>query len=152
MRISFIGGGKMGEAMIAGILDAGVAKRDGVRIGEPVEERRDYLATKFVVDVQRGGRDVLDGADLVVLALQPRDLAAAMTEISPGLEGGQVVMSIVAGARMDTLTSGLHHRAVIRVMNNMPDQTPPNCRYPLMGRASRSWISKRIGPSRACTI
>jgi pyrroline-5-carboxylate reductase len=122
MRISFVGGGKMGEAIVAGILDAGVATPDDVRIGEPLEARRDYLAGKFGVDVQPGGRDVLEGADLVVLAIQPRDLAAVMREIGPGLTDRQVVLSIVAGAGIDTLLTGLKHQAVIRVMPNTPAQ------------------------------
>ena len=122
MRISFVGGGKMGEAIVSGILEAGVAAGRDVRIAEPVEARRDYLSKKLDVKVSPAASDVLDGADLVVLAVQPKDLAAVMRDVGPGLTDGQVVVSIVAGAVMDTLLDGLGHDAVIRVMPNTPAQ------------------------------
>ena len=122
MRISFVGGGKMGEAIVSGILEAGVASGRDVRIAEPVEARRDYLSKKLGVEVRPAAADVLDGADLVVLAVQPKDLAAVMRDVGPGLTDGQVVVSIVAGAVMNTLLDGLGHDAVIRVMPNTPAQ------------------------------
>jgi len=122
MRISFVGGGKMGEAIARGILEAGVAARDDVRIAEPIEARRGYLTEKLGVEVQPSALDVLDDADLLILAIQPRDLAAAMRDIGPHLTDGHVVISIVAGAAMDTLLTGLKHSAVIRVMPNTPAQ------------------------------
>ena len=122
MLISFVGGGKMGEAIVSGILEAGVAAGRDVRIAEPVEARRDYLSKKLGVEVRPAAADVLDGADLVVLAVQPKDLAAVMRDVGPGLTDGQVVVSIVAGAVMDTLLDGLGHDAVIRVMPNTPAQ------------------------------
>ena len=122
MLISFVGGGKMGEAIVGGILEAGVAVAGDVRIAEPVEARRDYLAAKYGVTARPSASDVLDGAGLVVLAVQPRDLAAVMSETGPRLAAGQVVVSIVAGAVMDTLLDGLGHDAVVRVMPNTPAQ------------------------------
>ena len=112
MPISFVGGGKMGEAIVSGILEAGVAAGRDVRIAEPVEARRDYLSKKLGVEVRPAAADVLDGADLVVLAVQPKDLAAVMRDVGPGLTDGQVVVSIVAGAVMNTLLDGLGHDAV----------------------------------------
>ena len=122
MPISFVGGGKMGEAIVSGILEAGVAAGRDVRIAEPVEARRDYLSKKLGVEVRPAAADVLDGADLVVLAVQPKDLAAVMRDVGPGLTDGQVVVSIVAGAVMNTLLDGLGPDAVIRVMPNTPAQ------------------------------
>ena len=122
MRISFVGGGKMGEAIVGGILEAGVAAGRDVRIAEPIEARRDYLSKKLGVEVRPAASDVLDGADLVVLAVQPKDLAAVMGDVGAGLTDGQVVVSIVAGAVMKTLLNGLGHDAVIRVMPNTPAQ------------------------------
>lgn len=122
MRISFVGGGKMGEAIVSGMLEAGVADSGDVRIAEPIEARRDYLRDKLGVEVRPAAVDVLDGADLVVLAVQPKDLPAVMPDVGPGLADGQVVVSIVAGAVMDTLLEGLGHDAVVRVMPNTPAQ------------------------------
>ena len=112
----------MGEAIVGGMLEAGVASGGDVRIAEPVAARRDYLRDKLGVEVGPAASDVLDGADLVVLAVQPKDLPAVMGDVGPGLADGQVVVSIVAGAVMDTLLEGLGHDAVVRVMPNTPAQ------------------------------
>jgi len=57
-----------------------------------------------------------------VLAVKPQGLAGVMADISDDLEAGQTVLSIIAGARMDTLVSGLGHSSVVRVMPNTPAQ------------------------------
>ena len=44
MRLAFVGGGVMAEAIIGGVVRSGVAKADEITVGEPVAPRRDYLA------------------------------------------------------------------------------------------------------------
>ena len=122
MQISFIGGGVMAEAIVSGILDANLAAPSDIRIGEPLELRRAQLVQRFGVGMHAGNLDVVEDADMVVLAVKPQNLPDVMSEIGKGLSDGQVVMSIVAGARMRTLVDGLDHRAVIRVMPNTPAQ------------------------------
>ena len=122
MRISFVGGGVMAEALIGGILDAGLAARDDVRVGDPAESRRDHLARRFGLDVNPSGAEVADGADLVVLAVKPQNLTEVFAELDGRLAGGSTVVSIVAGANMRTLAQGLKHSALVRVMPNTPAQ------------------------------
>ena len=122
MRISFIGGGVMAEAMIKGILQAGLANPQDVRVGEPVEERRHHLTETYGLSALSTNREVLDGAGLVVLSVKPQSLTEVMADLGPGLNSGHVVLSIIAGARIDTLIRGLGHPAVVRVMPNTPGQ------------------------------
>ena len=122
MKITFIGGGVMAEAILGGILDGGVAKADEIRFGEPVAERRTVLAETYGVAADADNLAVIEGADIVVLAMKPQHLATAMDGIKSGLRGDQAVLSIVAGATLETLSKGLRHRAVVRVMPNTPAQ------------------------------
>ena len=122
MRISFIGGGVMAEAMLAGILDAGVASPPDIRIGEPVESRRTYLAEKYGVPAHAENLDALKDADIVILAVKPQSLPEVMSDIRDGLDSRQTVLSIMAGVRMETIVGGLDHAAVIRVIPNTPAQ------------------------------
>ena len=112
----------MAEAIVGGILDAKIAAPKDIVIGEPSEQRRAELADKYGVDVRPSNRDVLDGAELVALSIKPQNLPEVMAELSPGLSSQHTVLSIIAGARMDTLMGGLKHAAVIRVMPNTPAQ------------------------------
>lgn len=122
MKIAFIGGGVMAEAILGGILDSGVAARDNIRVGEPVEQRRDLLVAVYGVAADSNNLVAIDGADVVILSTKPQHLGEAMDSIAAGLRDGQVVVSIAAGATLDTLRNGLRHGALVRVMPNTPAQ------------------------------
>ena len=122
MRVSFIGGGVMAEAILAGILDAGLAAAADIRIGEPLELRRAHLKTEYGIAAFASNAEALQGAEVVVLAVKPQGLSTVMADVCDDLDAGQTVLSIIAGARMDTLVSGLGHQAVVRVMPNTPAQ------------------------------
>ena len=122
MKLSFIGGGKMAEAIIHGVLAGHLAQPGDIAIGEPVAERRAFLSAEFGVSPVAGNLDAIAGADLTVLAVKPQDLGPVLGELNGSLKDGQAALSIVAGARMDTLSRGLGHDAVVRVMPNTPAQ------------------------------
>ena len=112
----------MAEAIVGGILDAKIAAPKEIVIGEPFEQRRAELADKYGVDARPSNLDALDGAELVVLSIKPQSLPEVMAELGPSLNSQHTVVSIIAGARMDTLVGGLKHAAVIQVMPNTPAQ------------------------------
>lgn len=120
--ISFVGGGVMAESIIGGILEAGLTPADRLRVGEPLESRRARLEQAYGLKAYAGNGDAVDGADLVVLAVKPQTLPQLMPDLSKSLGKDNTVLSIVAGATMDTLVQGLGHKAVIRVMPNTPAQ------------------------------
>ena len=122
MRLAFIGGGTMAEAILGGMLAAGLAAPADIAIGEPVARRREYLADQYGVAVHDDNRQVIQSADLVALAVKPQDLPAVFAELGGQLTAGQSVLSIIAGAKMSTLARGLRHSAIIRVMPNTPAQ------------------------------
>ncbi len=122
MKISFVGGGVMAEAIIGGILEAHLVEAQDVKVGEPMGDRREYLQGKYGLRAYSENVEALEGADIVVIAVKPQSLAEAMSALRGSLGKSTAVASIVAGARMATLTEGLQHRPVIRVMPNTPAQ------------------------------
>jgi pyrroline-5-carboxylate reductase len=122
MRISFIGGGVMGEAMIRGILDRGLAKVSDIVASDISEERRSYLKKKYGVATVSDNRSAAEKAEVIVLAVQPVSLPEVMRGLKGFLQPKQLVLSIVAGVAVASLCHGLDHKAVIRAMPNMPAQ------------------------------
>ncbi len=122
MKLSFIGGGKMAESIVHGVLAGKLAAPGDISIGEPVAERRAFLASEFGVSPVSGNVEAASGADLVVLAVKPQDLGGVLGELKGSLGPRQAALSIVAGARMSTLSDGLNHGSVVRVMPNTPAQ------------------------------
>jgi pyrroline-5-carboxylate reductase len=122
MRITFVGSGVMGEAILQGILDKGLVETGDVRASDISAERRSYIKDRYGVDTGADNRSAVEKADLIVLAVKPVSLAEVMIQLKGCFEPGQLVLSIVAGAKVDRICRGLDHRKVIRAMPNMPAQ------------------------------
>ena len=121
MKIAFIGGGNMGEAMLAAVLETLPAPH-GISVSDVSSTRRKALVQKYGVAAMAGNREAISDKEIVVLAVKPQNLAGVMAELSGQLKSGQVALSIVAGARIETLSKGLKHRAIARAMPNTPAQ------------------------------
>ncbi|MFC2018035.1 pyrroline-5-carboxylate reductase [Chloroflexota bacterium] len=122
MRITFVGSGVMGEAILQGILDKGLVEAGDVRASDISAERRSYIKDRYGVDTSEDNRSAIEKADLIVLAVKPVSLPEVMIQLKGCLDPGQLVLSIVAGAKVDRVCQGLEHRKVIRAMPNMPAQ------------------------------
>ena len=121
MRIAFIGGGAMGEAMVKCLLTKKVAEPQDMVVSDISPVRRELLSREYGVSTLADNRKAVANADLIVLAVKPQNLPQVMEEIrTPSSE--QLVLSIVAGATLSSLCQGLNHSSIIRAMPNMPAQ------------------------------
>ena len=102
MKIGFIGGGTMAEAILGGMLDGGVAAAGDVMIGEPVPARRDYLAERYGVGVSDANGAVVDASDLTVMAVKPQDLPKVYADIGGRVQGWPVD-NVHRGRRQDEI-------------------------------------------------
>jgi len=122
MKIAFIGGGNMGEAMLSAILEKGLSTPETVCVSDIRGERRHYLKGKYGVLVTESNREAVASKDVVIFAVKPQNLAEVMAELNGCLKPTQLVLSIIAGARINSLCQGLSHSRVVRAMPNTPAQ------------------------------
>lgn len=122
MKIAFIGGGNMGEAMLSAILGKRLSLPQSISVSDISEARRQHLGQKYGVAVMSDNRQAIKRGDVVVLAIKPQNLAEVMAELNGQLNSAQLVLSIIAGARINTLCRGLNHNCVVRAMPNTPAQ------------------------------
>lgn len=134
MKIAFIGGGVMGEAMMRGILGKGLATPQGIMANDISAARLSSLKKAYGVGVTDDYGIAVEGADVIVIAVKPQNLAELMPKLQGHLTHGQLALSIVAGAAIATITGGLGHRSVIRAMPNTPAQ---------IGEGMSVWTSSR---------
>lgn len=122
MKLAFIGGGAMGEAMASGLLARGTATHDDLIIAEPVPDRRAILEQRYQVQTTDNNAAAIASAEIVILAVKPQSL----DDVAPGLWGvlkpTQALLSIVAGVPIQRLHDAFSHSAIIRVMPNTPAQ------------------------------
>ncbi len=122
MNIAFIGGGNMGEAMLAAVIEGGLVRPEAISVSDVSQERRKALAQKYGVAAMSSNLEAISGREIVVLAVKPQNLAGVTAELGGKFKAGQAVLSIIAGARIDTLSKGLKHNAIARAMPNTPAQ------------------------------
>ncbi|MBM4451433.1 MAG: pyrroline-5-carboxylate reductase [Chloroflexi bacterium] len=121
MKVGFVGGGVMGEAIIKGVLAKGIARSDDIVVSDISRARCDLLNKQYGVKAVADNRQAVEGADVVVLAIKPQELPKVLRELK-GVTARKLVISIIAGATLDTLCQGLGHNCVVRSMPNMPAQ------------------------------
>jgi len=121
-RIAFIGSGAMAEAMISGLLAKGMAAPSNLIAAGPREERGQRLHEAYRVVATTDNVQAAHGADIVVLSVKPQVLSQVMPGLRGKIKPDALVLSIVAGARIETITSGLAHVNVVRSMPNTPAQ------------------------------
>lgn len=122
MKIAFIGGGNMAEAILSAILTKKLGQPQDLTVSDIKEERRQYLSGKYGVPVTDNNQSAVKTADIVILAIKPQNLAEAMTGLKGHLKQTQLVLSIIAGAKIQTIRSGLSHNCIARSMPNTPAQ------------------------------
>ncbi len=121
-RIAFIGSGSMAEAMIQGLLNKEMAQPGQLIAAGPRAERGRALADKFGVEATTDNVAAAVDAHLVVLSVKPQVLAHVLGQLRGRLRSDALALSIVAGARIETIINGLAHASVVRSMPNTPAQ------------------------------
>ncbi|MFW2046919.1 pyrroline-5-carboxylate reductase [Acinetobacter variabilis] len=116
-NISFIGGGNMAQALIGGLISQGLPATR-ITVSDPVEKVRLLLAEK-AVNVTDDNIAAIKDADIVLFAVKPQVLAGVLKPLQ-GLLDGKLVISIVAGAEIATLSALLGTDRIVRVMPNTP--------------------------------
>lgn len=117
--IAILGAGKMGEALLSGMLRAGVAP-SGVIAAARRPERAKALRDSYGIEVA-GASEAAGLADTLVITVKPQDMAALLDEIAPRVKSDQLVISVAAGITTRFIESKLAaDAAVVRVMSNTP--------------------------------
>jgi pyrroline-5-carboxylate reductase len=122
MKILLIGGGNMGLTYATSFLKAHVATAADMMILEKSEARAKELATQNIGTVYGNAADCLPNADVVILAVKPQDTPALFAAIQPFVTQSQVFLSIMAGVKMEAISTALGVTKVIRAMPNLPAQ------------------------------
>jgi pyrroline-5-carboxylate reductase len=118
MKVAFIGGGNMAGALIGGMLQAEF-KASEIDVAEIDAARSTELAERHEVRTHERPGDWLQASEVVVLAVKPQQMREAAAAIQPYLKR-QLVLSIAAGVRAQTIAGWLVTGKIVRAMPNMP--------------------------------
>ncbi len=120
MKIAFIGSGTMAGAMIAGLLREKLAKPENLFAGDPRVDRGEELKEKYGIRPFTDNLAAVKKADVVVLSIKPQRLSSVLAELKGKIPQDALVLSIVAGATIEKIGTGLAHEKIVRTMPNTP--------------------------------
>jgi len=118
-RIAVLGTGKMGEALVSGMLRAGADPAD-VMVTARRPDRADYLRERYAVEVASTA-DAVATAETLLLTVKPQDMGALLADVAPHCPAHRLVVSVAAGITTSFIESHLAPGTpVVRVMSNTP--------------------------------
>jgi pyrroline-5-carboxylate reductase len=122
VKITFIGAGKMGEAIISGVLKHGLTSAECITAAEPHPERRTEITERYGIQCVADNGAAVEGADVVLLSVKPQMFKMVAEDIKGRLPAEALVISIMAGMTTTRISEKLGHDLVVRSMPNTPAQ------------------------------
>ncbi len=147
VRLVFVGIGVMAESMIAGLLKRQLVAPAQISGSHPRAARRTELEAKYGIRVVESNRDAVAHDEeetrndvaaaearndavtrshipdsIIILSVKPQKLNGVLLELKDSLHADNLVLSIVAGARIETIAGELLHPSIVRAMPNTPAQ------------------------------
>lgn len=110
----------MTQAIVKGLLEGGIIPPQNVTISNRSEGKLVKLSESYSIQTTTSNETVVEDADIVILSVKPQDLIAAIEPISSAFYEGQIVISVAAGIRLETLEKHLPQCRIVRVIPNTP--------------------------------
>ena len=122
MKLLIVGGGNMGLTYAKSFLKAHIVEKANMLILEKSPEKAEKIRQLGIGIVHGQAGDYIKTVDLIILAVKPQDTSILFSKLAPFITSDQVVLSIMAGVKISTISEKLGTEKVIRAMPNLPAQ------------------------------
>lgn len=120
-KLAVLGTGKMGQALVGGLLASGWRQPGEITVTARSPERIGELVDRYGVEATLDNAAAVAGADVIVIAVKPQDIDALLSEIADHVTPQQIVLSVVAAIPTSHIESRLSMEVpVVRAMPNTP--------------------------------
>ncbi|HTY12721.1 MAG TPA: pyrroline-5-carboxylate reductase [Candidatus Omnitrophota bacterium] len=118
VKIAFLGGGRMAEALISGLIGSKKARPSDITASDVQEIRRSQLKDIYKINTTGDNQAAADTASIIVLAVKPQVMGQAVKGLN--VKSDKLIVSIAAGIPIPFLESVFPGNPVVRVMPNNP--------------------------------
>lgn len=119
-KVAIIGAGKMGEAIIVGLLKSGEYSPEEIQAVEVVESRRQYISQTYKVQCFSDAKRAVDFGDIVLVAVKPHVVGKVLEQIGSMMKPEKVLVSIAAGVTLEFMRKFVPEDVpIVRVMPNI---------------------------------
>ncbi|MEK6694604.1 MAG: NAD(P)-binding domain-containing protein, partial [Nitrospirota bacterium] len=120
-KLAIIGGGNMGEALVAGLLADGIATPSGLWVTDVAADRLGALRQRYAIRTGSDNGEAASWASVIVLAVKPQVMDQVLDELKDRLSEQTLIISIAAGIPLSRIAARLGGtRKLVRVMPNQP--------------------------------
>jgi len=119
-QIAIIGPGVMGEAIFSGLIHTKSCAAENIIISGPELDRNAELCKVYGVKSTDNNAEAVANADIVVLSVKPQRFKMVAKSLKGFIKPGALVLSIVAGIKIETLAQSLGNALIVRAMPNTP--------------------------------
>jgi len=120
LKIGFIGAGNMAQAMIKGMVQSGKVSPAKIFVSSRTSQKPQKLRDLYNIQVCRNNEELVETCDVIILAMKPQDFAPALEPVASLFTDKQIVISLAAGLRLETLEKVLPQTRLVRLMPNTP--------------------------------
>ncbi len=121
IKIGFIGAGNMTQTLIKGILESKQIKNTQVYVSNRTPGKLVKLKELYPgLNARQYNEEIVDECDIIILAMKPQDLPAAISEISEKFREEQIIISLAAGININALEKIVPTGRLARMMPNTP--------------------------------
>lgn len=127
LHLTFIGCGVMAESVVAGLLRKKLVSSDQITASHPRENRRRELHEKYGIKVFEKNAEAVESVKAaensgVFLCVKPQRIKGVLEEIKDIVTSEQMILSIIAGAKIEAISDALKNEKIVRTMPNTPSQ------------------------------
>ena len=119
LYVGFVGGGALAESVINGIR-GNLLPSTNIFVSEHRRKRCTELSSRYRVNATVGVDSFIDKVKILLLAVKPKDAPAALAEIRNKITLNTIIVSVIAGLKLELLEKFFPHNAVVRAMPNVP--------------------------------
>lgn len=149
MKLGVIGCGKMGSALVGGIIESGICMGRDTFVHDTYAPAAEALAEKTGGQICHSNLEVVENAEIILLCVKPQGMIESLEELGTDVTD-RLLISIAAGVTIDTIESAIENRhRVIRVMPNTPSLVGRGAAGFACGKSATKedseWTSKLLG-------
>lgn len=127
LHLTFIGCGVMAESIVAGLLRKKLVENRQITASHPRENRRRELTEKYGIKVFEKNQEAVESVKSrknsgIFLCVKPQRIRGILEEIKDAVSPEQLILSIIAGAKIEAISDALKNEKVVRTMPNTPSQ------------------------------
>jgi len=131
-KISVIGVGSMGGALVAGLLRDGLTLPENIFVADPLLDRGTVVAEDYGVNCTQSNLECIENADIIFLSVKPQVMSDVLDELAGKVPSRALVISIAAGFPLERIIDEIKHDHVIRAMPNTPGK---------IGQGITAWVA-----------